>query len=358
RFADFLLSAIAANDGDEALARERFDRAFKNLPENNELNLAKNFANFCDINEFYKYEAENLKPFFMANKTLVLSDSMLSWQFAKALIETGDEALAGVVLKNMFKIFAGEKSADGVDKILFDERACKILKDGVEAGGGGLAGARAKIIKGETEDLKLPEDASVGLVLKFLQLKKPVSEDDLNRALESEQNSEFEWQAWYALAANMFEEGQYEVAYAEAMCALRLAPDSLEEAWPIHILMGDCLRFQKKYKEAREAYLKVALPRRMQGEPAAEAVYKCGLSYFEEEKWANAYECFQRVFNAYFGFEKWSSRAYYYGAKALLELGDNVGARNVLREYLKYSRQKDSEMYKRNAALWSRIKLN
>ena len=358
RFTDFLLSAIAASGGDEELARKSFDRAFKNLPENNELNLAKNFAAFCDINEFYEYEVKNLKPFYLANKTVLLSDSMLAWRFSKALIETGDEKLASEVLKNMFKIFAGEKSADGVDKILFDGRACKILKDSAEPGGGELAAARAKIIRGELDGLKLPEDASVGLVLKFLQLKKPVGEEELNRALESEQSSDFEWQAWYALAAEMFEAGQYQVAYAEAMCALRLAPDSLEDSWQIYILMGDCLRFQKKCKEAREEYLKVALPRKMQGEPAAEAVYKCGLAYFEEGKYPNAYECFQRVFNAYFGFEKWSSLSYYYAAKSLLELGDNVGARNVLLEYLKYSRQKDSPMYKKIADFWSGIKLN
>ena len=358
RFADFLLSAIAANEGDEELARERFDRAFKNLPEGNELNLAKNFAAFCDINGFYKYEAETLKPFYKSHADLVMSDSMLAWQFAKALMEAGDGALAKDILLGLFDKYAADASAAGVDKILFDGRACEILKGSIGDYPEGIGQARAKIIKGETDDLRLPENATVGLALKFLQLKKPVSEEQLNAALESDENSEFAWEAWYALAASMFEEGRYEIAYAEAMRAQTLAPDSLEDTWKIAILMGDCLRFQKKFGEAREEYSKIALQRKMQGEPAAEAIYKCGLAYFEEGKWAEAYDCFQRVFVAYFGFEKWSSLAYYYGAKAQLELKNPVGARNVLREYLKHAKHKDTPMYHKNAALWSNIKLN
>ena len=348
RFADFLLSAIAANEGDEELARERFDRAFKNLPEGNELNLAKNFAAFCDINRFYKYEAETLKPFYQSHAGLVLSDSVLAWQFAKALMEAGDEALAKEVLLKLFDKYAADASAAGVDKILFDGRACEILKNSIGDCSGGIGQARAKIIKGQTDGLRLPENATVGLALKFLQLKMPVSEEQLNAALENGENSEFAWEAWYALAANMFEEGRYEIAYAEAMRAQTLAPDSIEDTWKITILMGDCLRFQKKYEEARMEYSKIALQRKMQGEPAAEAIYKC----------AEAYDCFQRVFVAYFGFEKWSSLAYYYGAKAQLELNNPVGARNVLREYLKHAKHKDSPMYNKNAALWSKIKLN
>ena len=359
RFADFLLAMIAAKDGDAALARSKFERCFKNLPEGNELNLAKNFAAFCDINGFFGYEVELLEPFYKTHREIVLSDSMLAWRFARALIERGKNEEAGEVLKALWKKYSTQKNADGVDKILFDERACSLLKDFVAGeNGGGAASARAKIIRGELEGLKLPEDAGMGLVLKFLQLKREVGESDLDRALEENSESEFAYEAWYALAVNMFEDGQYEISHSMAARALSLAPDSLEDTWKIYILSGDCLRFQKKYKEAREEYLKVSMNRKMQGKPAAEAIYKCGLSYFEEEKWANAYECFQRVFIAYFGFEEWSSPSYYYGAKSLLELGDNVGAKNILREYLRHSKRQDLPMYHKNAVLWSKIKLN
>ncbi|MBO5781842.1 MAG: hypothetical protein J6R08_05215 [Opitutales bacterium] len=359
RFADFLLAMIAVKDGDDALARSKFERCFKNLPEGNELNLAKIFAAFCDINGFFKYEVELLAPFYKTHREIVLSDSLLAWRFARSLIECGKPEEAKGVLKALWQKYSSDKNADGVDKILFDERACSLLKDFVaEENGAGAASARAKIVRGEFGGLKLPEDAGVGLVLKFLQLKKEVGESDLNRAVEENSESEFAYEAWYALAVRMFEEGQYEISYAMAVRALSLAPDSLEDTWKIYVLAGDCLRFQKKYKEARGEYLKISMNRKMQGKPAAEAIYKCGLSYFEEEKWANAYECFQRVFVAYFGFEEWSSLAYYYGAKSLLELGDPVGARNILREYLRHSRQKDSAMYHKIAVLWSKIKLN
>lgn len=359
RFADFLLAMIAVKDGDENLARARFPRLFENLPEGNEYNLAKSFAEFCDINEFFKYEVELLEPFYKVHKDIVLSDSVLSWRFARALIECEKQAEATEVLQALWQRHSADKNADGVDKILFDERASALLKNFVkDFGDGKVASVRAKIIRGELSDLNLLDEAGVGLLLKFLQLKKPVSEDDLDRALEGNLESEFAYWALYELAVKMFEEEQYEIAYALAMRAKNIAPDSLESSWKIHILLGDSLRFQKKYKDAREEYLKISMNRKMQGKPAAEAIYKCGLAYFEEEKWANAYECFQRVFIAYFNFEEWSALAYYYGARSLLELGDSVGARNVLREYLRYAKQKNSPMYHKIAVLWSKIKLN
>ena len=67
---------------------------------------------------------------------------------------------------------------------------------------------------------------------------------------------------------------------------------------------------------------------------------------------------FQYVFTAYEGFDFWSSRAYYYGAKAQLELGNNLGARNLLLFYLKRSKHRDTLIYNNAAALWSRIEIN
>lgn len=361
RFVDFLLSDIAVKQGDWPLAKERFSRAFKNLPEGNEFLLAKNFATFCDVNKFYKFEVELLEPFYKGHEKCFESDSILAWCYAKALFETGKRGEAGAMVSMLWRNFSKDLLADGLDELLFDPKLAEFAKGAAKSAlnsDSELERARAEIILGQTENLKLPKEPSMGLLLYFADKFKSVGGDDLEAAIEKNPDSTFAWRAWFLLARQCFEDEQYELAYNFASRAETLAPDLMSDKAKIYILIGDCDRFLKRYEPAKENYEKVMKSRECVGEPAAEAIYKLGLNAYEQKKWNDAYYYFNYVFTAYEGFDYWSSRAYYYGAQARLELGDNLGARNVLLYYLKNSKHRDTLIYNNAAALWSRIKIN
>lgn len=361
RFVDFLLSDIAVKQGDWPLAKERFTRAFKNLPEGNEFLLAKNFATFCDVNKFYKFEVELLQPFYKGHEKFFESDSVLAWCYAKALFEIGklDEAKAIVAI--LWKNFSKDPLADGLDELLFDADLGELAKGAAEGAlnsDSPIESARAKIILGKTRNLEMPKELGMGLLLYFADNTDGVSDDDLEAAIENSPESTFAWRAWFLLAQRCFEQEQYELAYNFASRADTLAPDLILKKAKIYILIADCDRFLKRYEQAKPNYEKVMKSRECIGELAAEAIYKLGLNAYEQKKWNDAYYYFNYVFTAYEGFDYWSSRAYFYGAKAQLELGDNLGARNVLLYYLKNSKHRDTLIYNNAAALWSRIKIN
>lgn len=357
RFADFLLATIAAREGDMALAKERFPRAFKNLPENNELVLAQNFSAFADANALFSFEAELLGPFYAGHREFFDEDSMLAWRYARALLETGEKARAAEVLQSMWRNFSADASADGVDAALFNGEASAAMRAFAIPGETAVSKARAALLSGSADGVEIPPDAGLGLLLRLRSLGKKVPQEDFERALEASPDSPFAWRVCYVLAQEAFGEERYELAFGFASRAETLSPDSVADAWKVYVLMGDSLRFMKRYDDARKCYLKVGMDPECQGEAAAEALYKAGLSYYDEKRWAEAYKYFERVFIAYFGFDRWASRAYYYGAKSLLELGNNLGAKNVLREYLKYSEHRDTPIYRSAEALWSNIKL-
>lgn len=361
RFVDFLLSDIAVKQGDWPLAKERFTRAFKNPPEGNEFLLAKNFATFCDVNKFYKFEVELLQPLYKGHEKFFESDSILAWCYAKALFETGKLDEARGIVAILWKNFSKDPLADGLDELLFDSQLADFAKDAAKSAlnsDSEVERVRAKIILGQTENLKLPKEPSTGILLYFADKFKSVGGEDLETAIEKNPDSTFVWRAWFLLARQCFEDEQYELAYNFASRADTLAPDLMSEKAKIYILIGDCDRFLKRYESAKQNYEKVMKSRECAGELAAEAIYKLGLNAYEQEKWNDAYYYFNYVFTAYEGFDYWSSRAYYYGAKAQLELGNNLGARNVLLYYLKNSKHRETLIYNNAAALWSRIKIN
>lgn len=361
RFVDFLLSDIAVKEGDWPLAKERFTRAFKNLPEGNEFLLAKNFSSFCDLNKFYEFEASLLEPFYETHSDFLKQDSLLAWYYANALLKTGKKEKSGSVIRELWQNFSKDEMADGVDECILNSDCRGFLSDLAKSclnSDSELQRARAKIVLGETKDFKLPEKPSMGVLLWYAENFKAITDEDIESALEDNPSSVFAWRAWYLLALQCFEKQQYELAYNFASRAETLAPDFILDKAKIYILLGDSDRFLKQYKQAKSYYEKVVKSRECVGELAAEATYKMGLNAYEEKKWREAYVYFEYVFTAYEGFEFWSSRAYYYGAKAQLELGNNLGARNLLLFYLKRSKHKDTLIYNNAAALWSRIKIN
>lgn len=361
RFVDFLLSDIAVKEGDWPLAKERFTRAFENLPEGNEFLLAKNFSSFCDLNKFYEFEASLLEPFYETHAEYLKKDSLLAWYYAKALFKIGKKAKLGDVIELLWQNFSKDVMADGVDECILDKDCREFLRQLAKNSlnsDSPIQRARAQIVLGDTKDFKLPEKPSMGVLLWYAENFKGISDEDIENALELNPTSVFAWRAWYLLAQQCFEEQQYELAYNFASRAETLAPDFILDKAKIYILLGDSDRFLKQYKQAKSYYEKVVKSRECVGELVAEATYKMGLNAYEEKKWREAYVYFQYVFTAYEGFDFWSSRAYYYGAKAQLELGNNLGARNLLLFYLKRSKHRDTLIYNNAAALWSRIEIN
>ena len=356
RFVDFLLASIAAAEGDILLAKERFPRAFKNLPENNELALARNFTKFADANGLYDFELELARPFYAENPSVFEKDSMLLLRYARALFETSDKEAAKAALLRMWELFRDDPSADGCDALLFEGDLRALALDGIKATLSPVSLERVRALKGG-EGFRLPEDSGVGLALWAFHNKKAAYED-LENAIEAHPESAFAWRAWVILARRAFDDGLYDLANGFSARALSLAPDDIGEVWKVRVLQGDALRFLKRYEEAREAYQKVYMDRGAGGEASAESIYKTGLACYEEGKWNAAYLYFERVFTGFNGFDHWSSRAYYYAAKTRLEVGDNLGARNVLREYIKYSKHRDTKIFRDAQILFTNIKIN
>ena len=86
--------------------------------------------------------------------------------------------------------------------------------------------------------------------------------------------------------------------------------------------------------------------RKARGEALAESIYKTGLCYFEQGEWADAHVCFERVFVAFFRYEYWGTRAYYYDAQALYTLGHRRDAHATLLEYFRRAKDRNSPIYK------------
>ena len=86
--------------------------------------------------------------------------------------------------------------------------------------------------------------------------------------------------------------------------------------------------------------------RKARGEALAESIYKTGLCYFEQSEWADAHVCFERVFVAFFRYEYWGSRAYYYDVQARYTLGHRRDAHATLLEYFRRAKDRNSPIYK------------
>ena len=98
-------------------------------------------------------------------------------------------------------------------------------------------------------------------------------------------------------------------------------------------------------EEARERLIDILKTPDWRGEPHAEALFRVGMTYFNEGKYSEAHGFFQRTFIGYEFFDEWAVRAYLMDAKTLVELGDTEGARNTLREAIANDRYRDTEIY-------------
>nr|WP_246456587.1 tetratricopeptide repeat protein [Ruficoccus amylovorans] len=139
--------------------------------------------------------------------------------------------------------------------------------------------------------------------------------------------------AYLALGALSMANGQ---TY-EAVNFYREAQDQFPGAAGIVLaVMGeaDALRKQGDLDRAREKYQEVIARREWRGEPQAEALYKTGLTYMEEQDWPSAQAFFERVYIGYSGFPEWASGAYYQSGQALESMGRRDDARRTYDEFL------------------------
>lgn len=155
----------------------------------------------------------------------------------------------------------------------------------------------------------------------------------------------------YELALNKLDEKDYENALYLSQQAVKLAPEKVFERWAILILRGDVLRFAGKYEEARSFYLKVALDKHYSGAIQAQALYKTGLSYYDQKEYLKAHPYFERVYVLYYKLEYWASRAYLYDAKAFYKLGQYKFTYNILREYLYKAKIREGAIFEEAKAL-------
>lgn len=352
-FAYFMLSNIAVRLGDLDLAKEYFPLAFENLSENNELFLAQNFAAFADANNLYQFELQYLEPFYKTHGDIFDKDSMLYFYYAKALFETGKKDESKNILLVIWKKFKDSPSDDACDSILFNDKLKACISPDIKDAESAIAKARKNALQGNLKDFVLPENPSVGLCLWALQNQNKAKIEDIENALDANPNSLFIWMAWTVLSETMYKEGNYELARSFSMRGIHFIPDDINETYKIYMILGDSNRALKSFEDAKEAYQKIYMDANVHGEYAAEALYKTGLAAYDAKDWNSAYIYFRQVFLAYAGFDHWSSRAYFYAAHARINDGDNLGARNILRLYLKTSKHRDTKIFKDSLELYN-----
>lgn len=359
-YANLLLSNIAAAIGDLELAKTCFPQAFENVPEKNRYPLAFIFARFCDANSLFDFSVKYLEPFFKKYPELLYKNSVMCFWYARALSMLSRNSDSQEILATMWDKFSTSETEEGIDKILFDENLKKLLREYVANAEtkSELQSLRKKIILDEKELGEIPETLSLGLIYWLVCNTDKIPLEAMESAVESNNNSAFAWQILHYLAKKYFDEQDYSLAFAFASRADTLSPAAIEDTWKLKIFMGDCLRYLKRPQEAVPYYSSVSKNPICQGNAAAEAIFKVGLCYFEEKKWGNACYFFQYVVVAYPSFEYWTARAYYYGALAQVNMGNNIIAKNFLREYLRKAKAKDTEIYKDICALWTQIPLN
>ncbi len=349
----FYLASIAANEGDKN-AYDLFERSLKNPPKDSLCRVAAQYAKFAIANSQYKRIAAALAPIVGAGK----SDSLVDWYYAYALYESGEKAKASEFFAGAIKKYFGDANAVGMD--VFVEAAAdgepfakSFPADSLPVSTD-VGRARAEIFGGKK--ITVPQDkTSVLAQIVLAESGADVDEKLLASEVYKFRDAPFAWRGSLVLARIAIEKKRYAQAEIYARDAELLAPLDFESLMPVYMTLGDACRLVKKYDDARYYYQKIFMRRKVYGEPAAESLYKTGLCWFEQGDWSKAHAYFERVFVAYFNFEYWGSRAYYYDARALYSLGLSRDANATLLEYFRRAKDTKSEIYKEAKSFYSQI---
>jgi len=347
----YYLGCIAANGGDEN-AYALFEKAARLADNQQERQRALvQYARFCFANSKFMQYLDFAKNFAAD------SDSESAFNYAYALLKSGQTDAAAADFKALLNAGIDSPLALGVDMYIdalkTDKKfaaAIDNLKDKIDisklSAKTDCGKARLDIMHGGK--IEYPQAGLSLYAQSVLAEQSPnlANVEMLANAAYKFRDSTLAWRAMAALGKIYLERGDIKNAEICARETLRLsAPESLGY-WRGCILLGDCQRLSKNYEAAQSEYQKVFMNRHARGEVLAESLYKCGLSWFEQGKWAEAHAYFQRVFVAFFRYEYWGSRAYYYDAQALYSLKQRRDANATLLEYFKRAKDRKSEIYK------------
>ncbi len=108
---------------------------------------------------------------------------------------------------------------------------------------------------------------------------------------------------------------------------------------------GDLMRKNGNNEGARGKYMEIMQAPEYKGAPQTEALYKIGMSYYDEEKYPEAHGFFERVFIGYGFFIEIATKAYLMDAETLLKMNQREDARNTLKECIDNGSFKEAEAY-------------
>lgn len=341
--AAYYLANIAAFEGGED-ARALFERAIENPPPKMRAEILLRFAQYEFACGEYARAAGLLAPV-----AEVAADTIAKWVYADSLWHAGEKEKAAEFLSGFVEKHFGDISAVGVDAFidayLKGDKAAKGFDLSALKADNPVSTARLEMLNGAKIT---PPQNEISLLAQIMRYENGRKTDAalLEEAAQKYASAPFAWRAYLALGEIAFKKGEYEKAEVFAVRSEQSAPQRLLYQVKPLMLLGDSYRMRKMYDDARDAYLQVAMNRDARGEPHAEALYKTGICWFEQQDWAKAYAYFERVFVGYFQFEYWGSRAYFYGAQSIYALGDKRGGNAVLLEYFRRAKDKDSPIYK------------
>jgi TolA-binding protein len=151
--------------------------------------------------------------------------------------------------------------------------------------------------------------------------------------LEAYRDSDLAVEVLPAVAELAIEDSRYDDAatYLQEMIA-RFA--STEDAGLAQKRLGDVYRLQKQYATAIDAYNTVLGVREWKGPMWPESLYWIGVCQLEQNKVAEAFAYFQRIYVLYQGFPEWAAKAYLQSAACLEKLGRANEAVATYREML------------------------
>lgn len=172
------------------------------------------------------------------------------------------------------------------------------------------------------------------------QLARQAFQDLLSRFPDSP----FVLQALLELGNLEAEAGNYEEAlghYQQAEARFPGEPEIVDAV----LAQGDVYRKMQRFAEARDQYNLVVSNRQWRGEPHAEALFKTGVSYLEQNELEKAQTFFERTYIGHAAFTDWSGAAYLESGKLLQQLGRTDEAVNTYDEFLNEPGFADSKHY-------------
>ncbi len=351
--ASYYLASISAFEGDGKAAERNFALALENAQTPQTCSNA-----FVQAARFFIANSDYAKVVEFSEKIPAdLLGGRGKFYVAQALYFLGKKKESAKMFASILSEF-DDKSSVGADMLVaaITEKkkfAAGLKLDFAPKTPAGIA--RADILAGRKIAQPFGEISFLAQTILAEQTPTPEILDALARAAFENSDSPFAWRAAVLLSKSRLDAKDYAQAMVFANDALKLSSPDTFGHFRALIAKGDVLRMQKKYAEAIEEYMKLYMNRRARGEPIAEAIYKTGLCFFEQGLWADAHVCFQRVFVAFFRFEYWGSRAYYYDAQALYSMGQRRDANATLLEYFRRAKDKSSEVYKAARAYYNSI---